>query len=182
MKSSVIRLAYAMMLGIAVVYAFYAMRGPHGVAAWNDKRQQIRELEERNATLIRENLLKRKYIDRLRESQAEQELGGTFRRTRSVYGVERPCGRMSVQCWLIWFRHASRASWVWATGPNRLARRQKPTTGSTDPRRSLGRGRCRRCLQKGWSWLALQFGVPFMDSSSGECQKKDLSRYCGSVN
>ena len=74
MKSSVIRFAYAMALGIAVVYAFYAMRGPHGVAAWNEKRQQIRELEERNAALIRENQLKRKYIDRLRESQVEQEL------------------------------------------------------------------------------------------------------------
>jgi cell division protein FtsB len=74
MKSSVIRLAYAMVLGIAVVYAFYAMRGPHGVSAWTEKRQQIRELEERNATLARENLLKRKYLDRLRESQAEQEL------------------------------------------------------------------------------------------------------------
>ena len=74
MKSSVIRLAYALALVIAVVYAFYAMRGPHGVAAWNDKRQQIRELEERNATLIRENLVKRKYIDRLRENQAEQEM------------------------------------------------------------------------------------------------------------
>ena len=74
MKSSVIRLAYALALVIAAVYAFYAMRGPHGVAAWNDKRQQIRELEERNATLIRENLVKRKYIDRLRENQAEQEM------------------------------------------------------------------------------------------------------------
>ena len=59
MKSSVIRLGYIMALGIAVVYAFYAMRGPHGIAAWNEKRQQIRELEERNAALIRENVLKR---------------------------------------------------------------------------------------------------------------------------
>ena|SRR5258708_2596322 len=74
MKSSVIRLAYALALGIAVVYCFYTMRGPHGVSAWTEKRQQIHELEEHNAVLTRENLLKRKYIDRLRESQAEQEL------------------------------------------------------------------------------------------------------------
>ena len=74
MKSSVIRLGYIMALGIAVVYAFFAMRGPHGIAAWNEKRQQIRELEEHNATLIRENVLKREYLERLRESQTEQEL------------------------------------------------------------------------------------------------------------
>ena len=74
MKSSVIRLGYIMALGIAVVYAFFAMRGPHGVSAWTEKRQEIRELEEHNATLIRENLLKRQYLDRLRENQAEQEL------------------------------------------------------------------------------------------------------------
>jgi len=74
MKSSVIRLAYAMALVTAVVYAFYSMRGPHGVSAWTQKRQEIRELEERNATLSRENQLKREYIERLRQSQAEQEL------------------------------------------------------------------------------------------------------------
>jgi cell division protein FtsB len=74
MKSSVIRFAYAMALVMAVVYAFFAMRGPHGVAAWTQKRQEIRELEERNATLSRENQLKREYIERLRQSQAEQEL------------------------------------------------------------------------------------------------------------
>ena len=63
-----------MALGIAVVYAFFAMRGPHGLAAWNAKRQQIHELEERNAVLIRENVLKRQYLERLRENQTEQEL------------------------------------------------------------------------------------------------------------
>ncbi len=74
MKSSVIRLGYIMALGIAVVYAFFAMRGPHGINAWSEKRQEIRELEERNATLARENQLKREYLERLRDSQTEQEL------------------------------------------------------------------------------------------------------------
>ena len=59
---------------MAVVYAFYAMRGPHGVAAWTQKRQEIRELEEHNAALSRENQLKREYIERLLQSKAEQEL------------------------------------------------------------------------------------------------------------
>ena len=74
MKSSVIRFAYAVALVMAVVYAFYSMRGPRGVAAWTQKQQEIRELEERNATLSRENQLKREYIERLRQSQPEQEL------------------------------------------------------------------------------------------------------------
>jgi cell division protein FtsB len=74
MKSSVIRFAYALALVMAVGYAFYTMRGPQGVAAWTKKRQEIRDLEERNAGLSRENQLKREYIERLRQNQAEQEL------------------------------------------------------------------------------------------------------------
>ena len=50
------------------------MRGPRGVAAWTQKQQEIRELEERNATLSRENQLKREYIDRLRQNTADQEI------------------------------------------------------------------------------------------------------------
>jgi cell division protein FtsB len=61
-------------LMLALVYAFFAMRGPHGVAAYTQKRQEIRELEERNAALERENKLKREYIERLRKSKGEQEL------------------------------------------------------------------------------------------------------------
>ena len=52
----------------------FSMRGPHGVAAYTQKRQEIREMEKSNATLARENQLKREYIERLRQSQAEQEL------------------------------------------------------------------------------------------------------------
>ena len=74
MKSPVIRVAYGMALVTAVVYAFVTMRGPHGIAAWMEKRQEIRQLEEGNAALSRENQLKRSYIDRLMESRDEQEL------------------------------------------------------------------------------------------------------------
>jgi len=74
MKSGLIRLAYSMALVMAVVYAFYTIRGPHGVSAWMEKRQEIREMEERNTELTRENQLKREYIERLRQSQPEQEM------------------------------------------------------------------------------------------------------------
>ena len=74
MKSSVIRLAYGAALVMAVVYAFYTIRGPHGVSAWMEKRQEIREMEESNTGLARENQLKREYIERLRQSQSDQEM------------------------------------------------------------------------------------------------------------
>ena len=74
MKSSVIRVVYGMALVTAVVYAFITMRGPHGISAWMDQRQEIRRLEEGNATLSRENQLKQAYIERLKSSSDEQEL------------------------------------------------------------------------------------------------------------
>ena len=74
MKSSVFRVGYGVALVLAVVYAFYTLRGPRGISAWMQKRQEIRALEERNAASARENQLRRERIERLRENQAEQEL------------------------------------------------------------------------------------------------------------
>lgn len=74
MKSALIRVAYSVALVMAVIYAFYTIRGPHGVSAWMEKRQEIREMEQQNTELSRENQLKREYIERLRQSQPEQEL------------------------------------------------------------------------------------------------------------
>jgi len=74
MKSSVVRFVYGVALIMAVAYAFHEMRGPRGISAWTAKRQEIRELEERNAALARENQAKRNYIDILGKSKADQEL------------------------------------------------------------------------------------------------------------
>jgi cell division protein FtsB len=74
MKSSVIRVGFGLALVASVVYAFFTMRGPHGIAAYMEKRQEIRELENSNAALARENQLKREYIDRLQQSAEEQQL------------------------------------------------------------------------------------------------------------
>jgi cell division protein FtsB len=74
MKSLGLRVAYSLALVLAVAYAFYSMRGPRGISAWMEKRQEIREMEERNTTLSRENQLKREYIERLQRSQPEQEI------------------------------------------------------------------------------------------------------------
>jgi cell division protein FtsB len=75
MKSSAIRLAYCMALMLAVVYAFMTIRGPHGISAWMEKRQEVREMEQQNAELARENQLKREYIERLGDdTQPVQEI------------------------------------------------------------------------------------------------------------
>ena len=74
MKHSALRIGYMLALMMAVTYAFVTMRGPHGIAAWMEKRQEIRQLEENNAILTRENQVRREYIDRLEKSHDEQEL------------------------------------------------------------------------------------------------------------
>lgn len=63
-----------MAIVLAVVYAFFTLRGPRGVPAWLEKRQEIRTLETGNSELARENRLKRDRIEKLLSSEADQEL------------------------------------------------------------------------------------------------------------
>lgn len=55
-------------------YAFFTLRGPQGIPALMEKRREIQALEKRNADLAREIELRREKINRLRDSQSEQEL------------------------------------------------------------------------------------------------------------
>jgi len=57
----------------AIVYAFFTMRGPHGVPAYLKSARRSRNGRAERA-LARENQLKREYIERLGENQAEQEI------------------------------------------------------------------------------------------------------------
>ena len=67
------RLAICAAFTLAAVYCLVALRGPQGVQALLEKREQIRAMEEENATLARENeRLKQRNKD-LRNSQAAQE-------------------------------------------------------------------------------------------------------------
>ncbi|MEX2262893.1 MAG: septum formation initiator family protein [Bryobacteraceae bacterium] len=74
MRTSAAKIAYTAGLLLALAYAIVTIQGPRGIPAWIDKRREIRELEESNAALARENQLKRERLERLRGSQAEQEL------------------------------------------------------------------------------------------------------------
>jgi cell division protein FtsB len=61
-------------LALAGCYAFFALRGPKGLAAVHEKQEQIRTLREQNANLMREIDMKRDRIAKLKESRSEQEL------------------------------------------------------------------------------------------------------------
>jgi cell division protein FtsB len=74
MKASIPRFAYAIAVLLMASYAFFTLRGPRGLQALQEKREQIRQLEERNATLSKEIERKREHIRRLNENPAEQEL------------------------------------------------------------------------------------------------------------
>jgi cell division protein FtsB len=65
---------YAIALGVLSVCGLIAFRGPQGVPALMEKRKEIRSLQEQNADLSKDNEQKRDRIQRLRDSQAEQEL------------------------------------------------------------------------------------------------------------
>ncbi|MDP8989570.1 MAG: septum formation initiator family protein [Acidobacteriota bacterium] len=68
------RAGYILALALAVVYGVVALRGPQGVSALLDKRQEVRQLEEQNAAQAAENQRRRDRIRRLEESSTEQEM------------------------------------------------------------------------------------------------------------
>ncbi len=74
MRSLLIRCGYVAAVLLVIGYAFYALRGPHGVPALMEKREEIRALEKTNQDLARDIEQKRERIQRLRDNQSEQEL------------------------------------------------------------------------------------------------------------
>ncbi len=68
------RAGYIIAFTLAVVYGVVALRGPQGVSALLDKRQEVRQLEEQNAAKAAENERRRERIRRLEESSTEQEM------------------------------------------------------------------------------------------------------------
>jgi cell division protein FtsB len=65
--------AAAALIGLGA-YAAIMLRGPQGISAWSDKQQQIRALEEENATLRRDIENKKDRIERLKNDPKTQEV------------------------------------------------------------------------------------------------------------
>ncbi len=61
-------------VGLVAAYGWVAMRGPQGVGALLEKRREIQELQDKNATAAREVERRRERIRRLKESQSEQDM------------------------------------------------------------------------------------------------------------
>jgi cell division protein FtsB len=59
---------------VALAYAWMAFRGPQGIQTLIEKHTEIRELEEQNAAIVRQNQALRDRILRLEKSDSEQEL------------------------------------------------------------------------------------------------------------
>jgi cell division protein FtsB len=59
---------------VALAYAWMAFRGPQGIQTLVEKHSEIRELEEQNAAMARQNQALRDRIFRLEQSDSEQEL------------------------------------------------------------------------------------------------------------
>jgi cell division protein FtsB len=74
MSTAVRRAAYTAALGLMALYGYVALTGPQGIPALRAKWTEIRQLEEENANLKRDNEYKKERIERLKNDPAEQEL------------------------------------------------------------------------------------------------------------
>lgn len=74
MKDLIQKSGMVVTLILVGTYGVVALRGPNGVGALAEKRRQIRDLQEQNASLDAENKRKRNRIDLLKNSREAQEL------------------------------------------------------------------------------------------------------------
>jgi cell division protein FtsB len=74
MKAPLVRIAYFAAFLAAASYAFFTLRGPHGIPWLLEKQREIHEMEEQNAKLDREIERMRDHIKRLETNPSEQEL------------------------------------------------------------------------------------------------------------
>jgi cell division protein FtsB len=74
MKVSLVKIGYAAVLLGGLSYGCVQLRGPNGVSALMDRRQEIKNLEKENEQLQRELAAKRTHLERLKSNPDEQEL------------------------------------------------------------------------------------------------------------
>jgi cell division protein FtsB len=74
MKAPLVRIAYFAAFLAAASYAFFTLRGPHGIPWLLEKQREIHAMEEQNTKLDREIERMRDHIKRLETNPSEQEL------------------------------------------------------------------------------------------------------------
>jgi cell division protein FtsB len=68
------RAGFALVIILVGAYGWVFLHGPQGLQTLIEKRREIRELEERNANIRRENDRRKERIRRLQESRSEQDM------------------------------------------------------------------------------------------------------------
>jgi cell division protein FtsB len=74
MKAPLVRATYFAAILAAASYAFFTLRGPHGIPGLLEKQREIRQMEEKNAKLDQEIERMRDHIKRLESNPSDQEL------------------------------------------------------------------------------------------------------------
>jgi hypothetical protein len=74
MKKVVSRLVFLAVTALVATYGYFTLRKPQGLPALRGKWTEIRQMEEDNAALQRENDYRRKRIGELRDNTSAQEL------------------------------------------------------------------------------------------------------------
>ena len=67
------RAGFILAFAVVLVYGVVAVRGPQGIQALLDKHREIRQLEEQNAAVARENERRKERIQRLQTSTASRK-------------------------------------------------------------------------------------------------------------
>jgi cell division protein FtsB len=68
------RAGFILAFAVVLIYGVVAVRGPQGIQVLLDKHREIRQLEEQNAAVARENERRKGRIQRLQTSTSEQEM------------------------------------------------------------------------------------------------------------
>src|SRR5579863_1747901 len=79
------RVGFILAFAVVLVYGVVAVRGPQGIQVLLDKHHEIRQLEEQNAAMARENERRKERIHRLQTSTSEQEM-----EIRKLLKLQRP--------------------------------------------------------------------------------------------
>jgi cell division protein FtsB len=74
MKRILNPLVFFTVAALVATYGYLTLRKPQGLPALHGKWNEIRQMEEDNAALQRENDYRRKRIEKLRDNTSEQEL------------------------------------------------------------------------------------------------------------
>ncbi|HEX3877752.1 MAG TPA: septum formation initiator family protein [Bryobacteraceae bacterium] len=74
MKGPLIKSAYFAAFLVAATYAFFTLRGPHGVPWLLEKQHEIQQIEDQNGKMDKEIERMRDHIKRLESNASEQEL------------------------------------------------------------------------------------------------------------